>query len=345
MRRYVDWYILWLKVYVRRSSTWLQLLGMLLLLLLLSVIKLPSGDNLKVGIVKAEGEYGNRIIRELLQEESIFQFSLYEDTESLKHDVLGGKLECGFFFSDDLDRKIQEGNWQRTVNYVATPFSVKGVVARETVYACFFEVFSEEILKQREGELFWGEDPARSSRLVELKRDYADSNSVFHLEIMKVETVKEAEPEVKTRPLQGMVGLLIFFTVFMAEGRRFKPALTRTDRALNPAQRFLFGFLDKLAAGTLPTLVGWGVLCFLELGRTSVKEGALLIGFLLLSSLWSQVVGPLVKNETAFIAGAFSLVLMHLLLCPIFFDISTFLPAAEKIRMIFPLSVYLLFCT
>lgn len=345
MKKYTNWYRLLLKGYLRRASTWIQLLGMVLILLTLSGMRLPKADTLKAGIVNAGGEYGERIAHRLLTEESIFQFSLYEDEETLKKDVLNGSLECGFIFHPELDGRIRKGDCRRIIHYLATPFSVEGEVARETVYARFFEVYSEEMLRQKDKELFERKDSARTEELVRLKRDYGESEAVFSMDIFHIERENKGEERKasdQVNPLRGIAGLLVFFLMFMAEGRRFWLRTERIDRWLTPGDRFFFGIMEKLAAGTLPALAVWGILIFLGESRGWIMEAGRLALLVFLGSLWSQAAGRLIRRETAFVAASFSLMLVQLLLCPIFVDLSAVFPAIGVIRMIIPVNIYLL---
>ncbi|MBQ9989857.1 MAG: hypothetical protein IJP31_02790 [Lachnospiraceae bacterium] len=345
MRKYADWYILWLKIYGTRVSTWLQLLGMLLLLLVISAIKLPDSSNLKIGIAGSQGDDNRRIIESLLEQDGIFTFILYAGEEELRQDVLWGKLECGFLFSQDLAGKMEEGEHKGCITYLSTPFSVKGEVAKETVYAHFFAVYSEEMLRQKEERLFVEEDPERAEELIRLKREYANSEAVFSMEILSVTiegTGKEETTSAKVRPLQGMTGFFVFFFMLMAVGRKFIPVKTRFDRALNPVERFGFGFLEKLAAGTFPALAGWILLEWMGESRGLLKEGCALLLLLFFGSLWCQLAAGLFKKETSFMAGALVVLLACLLICPVWVDAGTVVPAVRYLRLIFPVGIYLL---
>ena len=345
MKKYINWYFLWLKLYLSRLSFWIQLGGMLLLLFLLSAMELPAGDNLQIGLVKAGGEYGERIIQKLLEGESEFSFLLYDGEEELKRDILRGRTECGFVFSEKFEEKLQQGEIRNVIRSLTPPFSVKERVARETVYAAFFEVYSEEILKQKEMVLFEGEDSERTKRLVEGKRKYAKSDQVFWLEVVKLGSKEAAEPSDTAdniHPIRGMTGLLIFFLMLLSRGRKFTDEGKRINRALTSPDRFFFGALQILAAGTIPALAGWVALLILGESRGIFREGGMLLLLLLLGSIWIMLVGSLFRSETSFIAGTLAIIAASLLLCPIWINWDKIIPAMKSLSLVFPVGVYLL---
>lgn len=345
MKRYINWYILWFKEYWKRPSTWIQVLGMVFLLLILSSLQLPDGGNLQVGILGAEGKYGKRILEQLLTTESIFDFRQYEEEEVLKRDILSGKLECGFLFHQDFDEGVEKGDLKRRITFISTPLSVKGRVAKETVYARFFEVYSERMLKQEEDNIFIGEDALRTGELIRLKEYYADSDAVFQLETLWVETPDEMEQEalpLKNHPIQGMAGLLSFLLMLLSQGRKFVAEQCRVDKALNSSARFIFGTAEKLAAGTLPALAGWGSLLLLGEGRGALYEAGMLLLLLVTGSLWIMVVEKLFKKETGFVAGTLAITLICMFICPIWIDLGEIIPAISYLRLLFPVGIYLL---
>lgn len=345
MKKYINWYMLWLKLYSKRASTWVQLLGMLFLLLILSAVRLPDKENLKVGISGAQGEYGRRILEGLLTDESLFDFYQYGDEEALKRDILSGKLECGFLFHQDFEEKVEKGEYRRTITYMANPLSVKGKVVKETVYAQFFAVYSEEILKQKEGDIFSKEDEERTRKLIRLKQEYADSGAVFQLEILQEKIQEKMEKESlspKVYPLRGITGLLIFLLMLLSQGRKFIPRQYRVDKALNPTERFFFGGLQKLAAGTLPALAGWVMLLFLGESRGILREGGMLLLLLVSGSIWIMVMEKGWKKETSFVAATLVITLACLLICPIWIDVAEMIPSMNYLRLLFPVGIYLL---
>ena len=93
---------------------------------------MPQSDNVTVGIVETDGAHGKEVLEHLTQRESLFSFVMYDSKEALQEDVIAGKLECGFYFSNNFEKKFEHEKLKNSVSYLCTPLTTKGEVARET---------------------------------------------------------------------------------------------------------------------------------------------------------------------------------------------------------------------
>ena len=139
MAQYKIWYALQLKAWLKRKTSWLQVLGMILLVLLTARIHLPDADNTRVGICGTADEYADNVLESLRYRDSIFEFIEYSDEETMRRDMVSGRIECGFLFPEDFQERIWEDRLKNSVTYICTPFSAKGLVAQETFYAAFLK--------------------------------------------------------------------------------------------------------------------------------------------------------------------------------------------------------------
>ena len=57
MEKAIVWYKLWLKLYIKRPSTWIFAVAVGLLLWVISSISLPDSSNLLVGVCYPGGAY------------------------------------------------------------------------------------------------------------------------------------------------------------------------------------------------------------------------------------------------------------------------------------------------
>lgn len=344
MERCLTWYSLWLKVYLKRKTGWIQLVGMVLLLLLMNSISLPDGDNVSVGIYCGGGECAKELVGRLVEDDTLYKFKEYDSREELEKAVVSGKLECGFLLDSELDEKIKKGDLRKSIVYMTTPLSTKGMVIRETVYSTLFQIYSDEILKKNEADIFGAADAERTEQLIEYNHLYQQSSAIFQLEIKEIDVgAKELQDSLDgvTYPVQGMVGLFIFLIIFLANGRRFDSRGTAVEKALGRWDRFVFGCMSHLAAGTMPAITG--MLLILSLAETDnvLKEMVGLALFVCISSVWVMVVGSFLKKNTTFVSTILSIVTANMLICPIFINLETYLPAVSYVRMIFPLGIYL----
>ncbi len=344
MEKYLIWYRLWLKSYGRKPSYWLQTAGMVLLLWVLSSISVPDSGNVTVGICHKGDGYAGQIAEKLSEGDSIFSFRIYEGEEELYRDVTAGKAECGFLFSEDFEDRIKSGSLKEAVTYICTPFTAKGEVARETVYSALLQVYSGEILKKSEAELYGDADTERTAALLERNRFYQEGNQVFRLEMESVDTgYGEADGRAETQvyPVQGMLGLFIFTVMFLSYGRKFETGGAAVERALNRAERRIYGYMGILAAGTLPAMAGMGVLWLGKGTEGLFGELLLMLLFLVVSGIWILAVCSLMRRSTSFLPGIVVMTVANLLICPVFADGSMYIPSLKYVSCLFPLGIYL----
>ena len=71
MKQYIIWYTLQFKAWARRKTSWMQVLGMILLVVLTAQVQLPDAENTRVGVCSAPDEYAGRVLERLRAGDSI----------------------------------------------------------------------------------------------------------------------------------------------------------------------------------------------------------------------------------------------------------------------------------
>jgi len=345
MKRSITWYKLCLKIYAKKKITLLQILGIAGLLLLISFASVPDADNVTAGVVCEDDGYGEVITQLLLENHTVFEFVRYENREELEKDVVSGKLECGFILHEDLDKSLKKGELKGTITYVATPLATKGETMQELVFAQVMRVYSDEILKASDKEIYGDTDEERIKKLLERNHYYQNSDAVFGLEIVELDVAvsHDTQKEQASYPMQGTIGVIIFLIMLLAYGKKFETNGYSVQKAMDKGERFVYCCMNHLAAGTIPAVTGLGFILTLSGHRGVLKEIILMVLFLVLSAVFVTVVGNLMKKSTTYLAGTVSLLMINLLLCPVFMDWAVYVPAIGFLRLIFPLGIYLYF--
>lgn len=342
MEKYAIWYWLLLKAQLKKSITWIQIFMMLILLLFVQSVRIPEASNVNVGVYYGQSDYANRIGTCLEEQDSIFCFLEYDSMETLEKDVVAGRVECGFGFAEDFDEKISEGNIRKSVSYLATPMSAKGEVIRESFYTAFLQIYSEKILEQCELGMYGETDSERSEAILEQNQSYLDGNELFAMKIETLQTeVWENESTYNTYPMQGTLGVYLFLILLLAYGRKFEAGRGAFGKSLCKRERGLYEFLDLMAAGTIPAVIGTAMILLLPQSRGVGYELIGMLLFLVFSAIWIMAFGSLLKKELNLISGTVMITLAELMICPIFWDISCYIPAIKYLRVCFPLGLYL----
>lgn len=342
MEKYVKWFLLLEKETIRRKGFWIQIFAIFFLLFLISQVHMPGEENNRAGVFLGGSQKAGEILLYLQKEDSLFDFQEYENKDALEQDVVSGKVECGFFFPEDFDLQMQEGIEEGSILYLCTPLSTKGEVMKETFYSALFYFYSDTILKQCEQEVFGEEDAEKSRLLLEQNHKNQKDAPSLHVKIEEA-AAKKAEHAVdsKVYPIQGMAGLFVFLTMFLSYIRRFEPDRKAILQFLPVLERRLFLYLDVAAAGIIPGLIGLGAIWMSADNRGALLELFYMIFLVIVSGAWILLVGSMAKSSDMLLSFILGFVAATLVLCPVFIDISSYIPAAAYVRRLLPVGMYL----
>ena len=341
----LTWYQLQLKAWLKRGTSLLLLAAMLLVVWLAGQISIPQSDNVTVGVVSTEGAHGKEVLEHLKERESIFSFVEYDSRETLLEDLVAGKLECGFYFSQNFEKKFEHEKLKNSVSYVCTPLTTKGEVVRETFYAALFEVYGRQMLSARAEQLFGENASAAESTLLENNEKYLAGSEVFQVNVEQTKAVENVRNTAqKVFPIHGLVAVFLFFIMFVEYGRRFDAGEGKPYLALPAPMGGGFQIMGLLAAGTVPAVLGTVMVCSSGESRGVLIEVTAMCLLLVICALWIAFAGKWIRSMTGFTSQMFLLLLINLVFCPVFVDISAYIPAFEIVRCFFPTGLYLEFC-
>lgn len=342
MEKYITWYRLLLKTWVKKKSSWIQLAGMLLVVLLIAQIRIPDINNTAIGLCNKDGEFVQDIVDDLQNGESVFQFEIYEDEEEMKQAVIRGKLESGFIFEKGLEQDLKKGKKKKLITVIKTPLTTKGAVAQETVFAAFLERYSEVILLEQEEQVFGRESEKISEALLEKNQEYLNSDELFRIDFEEVVgNAKETEKGTDTFPVRGMAALLIFVMILIEHGKKFEQRDCIFEKALTKREEMCFEFLRYVSAATIPAFISLILMFATGNGAFILKEILGMMLFVVVLGIWMLFVGKLFRNGTTYASWIMTLVVGNLLLCPVFMNVAEYVPAIGYLGCFFPVGIYL----
>lgn len=174
------------KAMLKHREPWILLCTVVLLVFVFKNITLPRVDNTRIGVVTYDSNRAFDITEKLKDSDSIYEIVRYDSPESLQKDVAKGNLECGFVFDEEFDRLADKGRINGSVEYVYSPYTTKGLVAKEALFASFLQNYSNDILEKNYSKMFGNQDDSLREEIMELLRDrnacYIDSNEIFHVD-------------------------------------------------------------------------------------------------------------------------------------------------------------------
>ena len=191
------YYKLQLKLWLKHRICWLQILFLVLLLLVIGGIHIPDTKNSSIGLAGVTSGITQTIADRLMQKSDVYEFVAYETSEELEQAVEAGELECGFVFDKEFAKQYEEGSFTDSITYVYTPFTTKGMAVRETVYGTVLELYGEKLLQQNQETIVGQSSEEISAMLADRYEYYLNSDSVFHTEVIHVETDAGMESDLR----------------------------------------------------------------------------------------------------------------------------------------------------
>lgn len=340
MEKYLNWFFLSLKLHMKKRGTLLLVLAMLLIIPILWSVKIPDGSNTTVFICYNGSTHRDHIATQLQQNNSLQFVEADTEAEVIKA-VENGSAECGFVLSSDFDAYISQDRWNEIVTCYISPFSTKSEVAKEKLFAAMYAVYSEWLLQSTEEEIYGNHDPERMETLLATNNAYA--NGQLFLEIEKEYVQTPSATKVKSvYPIQGIIGLFIFFSMLLASGIHFEKDIHQIQKALPYGKKGLFVWIYIISAG-IPVAATGLILIFLSgYSRGFIRELLLMLLLLLLNSIWGILFSHILKNELTFYAWQLTILIIHLIFCPIFWNIGDYVSTLNFISYLLPVGIYLL---
>lgn len=253
-------------------------------------------------------------------------------------DVAAKRAECGYAFPAGLKELLDQGKYRRKITMVISPSTVAAKLASEAVFAGLFEIYGRDLLKQ-----YAGKSGAVWKELEPLFDKYLENGSTFAFEYSTVSGGKIEENQVKAVfPVRGIAAVFIFVIGLSAavtagsdERRGLFQSMTGLRRAacilVQMAAPILFSCLSALlclsASGELRSLPG---------------EALLLAGYGAAVTLFSCLLQRIIKNPL-FLSGLIPFFIIgSLITCPVFADLSAFVPLLKTARLLFLPYYYLI---
>jgi hypothetical protein len=344
MKKILTYYALLLKMKIKSPGFYLELLAMALLVLFVASIHFPTADNVKIGIVFGDSQNAASIYETLSESATLFLYQEEADAQELKTKVESGEYDCGFVFAEDFDERCKEQDLSGSVSYYCSGTTTKGAVAKESLYAAILEVESRLVLKKAEYKLYGDNDEERLNQIMERFAEYVDSDEVFAIAMHEVEneTERSSDKEETTilYPVQGCVGILVFLIIFLYGMKKFESGYSYPI-ALTKRESCMFSLCGHLSSGTLAAAFGLILVAFSGQSRGFGTELVRMILLVISSALWGLVASRIFRSYVSFLAQVLIIVLVNVLLCPVIFDIVTYVRAFRYIRLLFPLGMYI----
>lgn len=341
--------LLWFWLLTKRQLKSVFFLILLILIPLLSWI-VSGMDSLKEEQVnrvalftRDEDEISMAAVSDLLSGSDCYEFHVCGSEEELMEEVRTGKSECGYIFNDKISERIEKEKYKECIIIVRKENSILADAVSETVFASFFKEFCRKtaIDYVKNNEKFAGMDPEGLIQLEGTFENYLIGNGTFKVEF---EMLGEESSFAKTQiietqamsfPLRNVMAVLIMAGSMLGV---LNWLLDREMGVFAPMRHDFICLSRPLYVFIPSALLGIStIFSMIAIGENSsiLHEILAMLFYVILLTIVGTFCCYFLKKSFTVISAMPVLIIASLLVCPVFIDLSLYLPVIGILRKIF----------
>lgn len=332
----ITWFLLSCKRQMKHNFFVVLLILVPLALFGFSRVEQQDSGKIRIGVYGGNEDLVPGILRSLEEQDGMFEFYRCDSLQELKDDVASRRAECGFVFTEHFKEKLDERKIKRLIEVYSAPSTIMNQLSKEVVFASVIEVYGKSLLKQfvDESEIF--SDMDKDQLWVELQEAYAaqgrDGKTFsFHYETQSTQPIETSTARIAF-PVRGILAIfLMVIGIFSAVSVR-----RDEQNGLFLALPYGSGLPCKLAVLAAPVcLAGISTLSTLAVTGnfgSAAKEMMMLLIYLVMVILFAFVMRAVVKDPVLLCGLIPVFILTSLVVCPVFFDFSQWLPVLRVFR-------------
>lgn len=297
-----------------------------------------------------DGDPWNNLVADKLMDGShSFDFYLSDSKEALKRDVASKRAECGFVLPEGLKTMLDQGDYRRKIEMVVSPSTVTAKMASETVFAGLFEIYGRDLLKtyamtSSVFDTFAGGRDAAWQELNLLYDKYLENGSTFEFEYSTLSRGMIEESSIKAVfPVRGIISVFILVIGLSAAVTASMDKKRGFFQAMASHQETAF-ILVQMAAPVFLSCIS-AYLCLAASGELGgpLSEAGLLLIYGMAVTVFCCVLERFIKNPLLLSGLIPFFIIGSLAACPVFADLSAFVPVLKTVRLFFLPYYYLIF--
>ena len=298
--------------------------------------------------IEGDDELSRSLCNELIAKEGIFTFVEYDDLDEMYYDIKTNRISCGYIFPDDLSDKYNLTESRDCITIIKQPGSTMQISINEFVFAQLVRLQNYDIITDYivSSGLFKETDTDAIDELIEYYEYYTDSDVTFRV-LMKTYGVsglagQDSTPASITFPVRGILAIMVFLAGM------FGSVLYMSDRekgifeTLNTKYRLFCRILYVIIPAVLFACSALATLAFSGLFVNALRELAGIILLIVLTLVFCQIMIWVTQKSSVYAAAIPGILLCCLIFCPVFIQVSSYIPAAKFIEKLFIPYYYLI---
>ena len=343
MKRLLKWFLM-LNKRLYKKAAFVCLLCLIPVCTVLFGIA-AKNDSGFLHIVLANADSGNKeaekIIDDLIKEDSIIHFTKAENSAKAIDLVEGGQADAAWIFSPDTQERIEEfvqgkRNTERIVSVIVREQNVFLRLSEEKIFSVLYERCAKEyaILFARTNisEL----DSVSNSELIEYIEDVTINEDLFELSGSDGRAPSIAETNYLLSPIKGLFGILVVLCGMAAHLYYMQDEKIGTFSWVPENKRIYTAFACLMIAIVNICIVIFISLSVSGITNSVIKELIALLPYSVCCALFCLTLGEILPNIRLYGAVIPLFTVIMIAVCPVFFDFRSLM----WLQMIFPPTYY-----
>lgn len=357
VKKYFLWYYLLIKRLLKKQGIWLMIIVLPIIFAIYS--KIQSSDDsgsMRVGLILEDSdEIAQKTVEKLINGNYSVNFYIENSKENLIDDINNEKTVCGYIFSENLTNKLDTLNIKGCINVVVPSSDFMSSMINEMVFSELFKVYGGNIAVNNieASQLFGVYNEEAILMLQDKYLMYADSDKTFHIDFENIDEIddnmqSDSESDVDSssislermktsnvslfsiRGILAVIMVVAGLTGCVWWNYEKKCGMFKAMRA---TQCYIGAFL-YITAVALITAIPTIIVIFITNSQAAGvgMEFVKMVEYIFIIGIMGTLLCFLIRDKMFLISFIPVYAVLCLVMCPVFFDISTILPAVKYVR-------------
>ena len=341
----ISW--LFIKRLIKNPAFICMLIIMPVLVIMFNKVDTKEEKRIFVGVYH-EADYLSKTICENLKvKDGYIKFLVYDNKDKMIEDVETKKLECAYVFPIDFKDRLDNYIIKKSITCIESPSTILSSLSDEVVFAGIIGEYGKNIAVDfaKENNIFVGDGTKSSDNIVRNYEKFNTPENTFSIDYEYIEAdginLIEIKDKTTTYAIHGIISVLILISGLFGAVKWFDDEKKGLYSSFNSKGKVIIGFISILAPTLLMALSGI-VTIYLSNTYTYMSREFISMGlYILLVCGYSYLLKLIVKSGTDICVILPVVTIGSLIFCPVFIDISKFIPFVSRINKLFPSFYYL----
>ncbi len=290
-----------------------------------------------------DDDVAGRTVELICDMESGYDFYVCASKDAVYDAVRNEEAVCGYIFNENISEMIVAEKYNDHITVVKNKGDLVSDMINEVVFSAYFKEFTRLVTTEyiRGNEKF---DLVEEEAVLQVNGAYdiyVDGNGTFKIEFESLgvdgdfANTETIEGNTMTFPLRGVMAVLIFMGGLLGAVNW----LSDSEKGVFKTLGYDFVNLSRLFYGMIPAgLLGVSTVLSLILCGQSVglgREILVMFFYVVAVALFGALCTYIVKKSVVMVSVMPVVIMAALLVCPVFIDLSVYVPAVGLVRNIF----------